>query len=142
MIWKHEPSIEGINAISPKTLVDALGITFTRFGDDFLEAQMPVDHRTKQPAGMLHGGASAALAETVGSVASIFCLEDMSAQLPVGVELNANHLNSATSGTVTARATPFKIGRSIHVWHIEIRDEQQKLICVSRLTIAVVDRRK
>ncbi len=142
MIWKHEPSLEGLNAFASQTLVTALGIQFTRIGDDFIEATMPVDHRTKQPAGLLHGGASAALAETLGSVASLFCLEDLNAQIPVGIELNANHLNSVTDGLVTARATPFKTGRSIHVWNIEIKDDKQRLICVSRLTIAIVDRRK
>lgn len=142
MIWKHAPSLEGLSSFFAQTLVNALGIEFTRIGDDFIEATMPVDHRTKQPAGLLHGGASAALAETLGSIASHFCLEDLDAQIPVGIELNANHLNSVNDGLVTARATPFKVGRSIHVWNIEIKDEKQRLICVSRLTIAIVDRRK
>lgn len=122
-------------------MVEHLGIAFTGFGDDFLEARMPVDHRTIQPMGLLHGGASCVLAETMGSVASFLCVEDHSRETVVGVEINANHLRPATQGFVTGRVAPLRIGRRLHVWNIEIRDETERLICVSRITIAVVARR-
>lgn len=140
MIWKQEFTLEGINQICQKTLVDHLGIKFTGFGEDYLEAIMPVDHRTVQPARLLHGGASVALAETIGSVASQLCLSNMETEMPVGVEINANHLSSARSGQVTGRVTPLRIGRKLHVWEIRITDDKKRLICVSRLTIAVVSR--
>jgi len=141
MIWKQSFNLEGINQISQQTMVDHLGIEFTGFGDDYLEATMPVDHRTVQPARLLHGGASAALAETIGSVASYLCIEDISTHMAVGVEINANHLRSASGGLVKGRVSPLHIGRKLHVWNIDIRDEQERLICVSRLTIAVVPNR-
>ena len=141
MTWKQQFTLESINAISKDTMVEHLGIEFTDFGEDFLEARMPVDHRTVQPMRLLHGGASAALAETLGSVASVLCLEKTDTHTVVGVEINANHLSSATSGFVTGRVTPLRVGRRMHVWQIKIRDENDKLICVSRLTIAVVEKR-
>ncbi len=141
MLWKQRPSIEALQQMSGNTLVDALGIEFTELGDDFLTARMPVDHRTVQPMRILHGGASVALAETLGSIASVLCLEEPEQQTPVGVEINANHLNSATKGFVHGTARPLKIGRRIHVWNIEIKDDAGKLICVSRLTIAIIARR-
>ncbi|MCO6477872.1 MAG: hotdog fold thioesterase, partial [Phaeodactylibacter sp.] len=101
---------------------------------------MPVDHRTVQPMGLLHGGASCVLAETLGSVASILCVEDMDKETVVGVEINANHLRPATKGVVKGRVSPVRIGRRLHVWNIEIKDEAGRLICVSRITIAVVPR--
>jgi 1,4-dihydroxy-2-naphthoyl-CoA hydrolase len=140
-IWQQTFTLETINAISKNTLVENLGIEFTNFGDDFLTAKMPVDHRTVQPMRLLHGGASAALAETLGSVASVLCLEDASQAMPVGVELNANHLRSATAGFVYGTVRPFRVGRTLHVWGIEISDEAGKLVCVSRLTIAIVPSR-
>ncbi|TXB68956.1 hotdog fold thioesterase [Phaeodactylibacter luteus] len=142
MIWKQAFTLEALGQVSQHTLVSHLGITFTAYGDDYLEATMPVDERTFQPARLLHGGASVALAETLGSVASQLCLEDMQTHMAVGVEINANHLKSATGGLVTGRAMPLRIGRSLHVWQIDIRDEAGSLICVSRLTIAVVKRRR
>jgi 1,4-dihydroxy-2-naphthoyl-CoA hydrolase len=140
-IWKQAFTLEGIQQLSQHTMVDHLGIIFSAFGDDYLEATMPVDHRTVQPARLLHGGASVALAETIGSVASFLCIEDINTHMAVGVEINANHLRSATSGKVTGRVTPLRIGRKLHVWNIDIKDEQDRLICVSRLTIAVVAQR-
>lgn len=140
MIWKQEFTLEGINQICQDTMVSHLGITFTAFGDDYLEATMPVDHRTVQPARLLHGGASAALAETIGSVASQLCIPNMETHMPVGVEINANHLRSARSGVVTGKVTPLRIGRKLQVWQIRVTDEKERLICVSRLTIAVVER--
>ena len=140
MIWKHVPPVEDLNKMSANTLAETLGILFTEIGDDYIKCTMPVDHRTKQPFGLLHGGASAALAENMGSVASVLSLDDPSKQGIVGVELNANHLRSATEGIVTGTLKPFKVGRKIHVWNIEIHNEQNKLICVSRLTIMVINR--
>ena len=139
-IWKQEFTLEGLQMISQNTLVDHLGIQFTAYGPDYLEASMPVDRRTVQPMGLLHGGASAALAETLGSVASVLCLPDPLKEQVVGVELNANHLRPATKGTVVGRVSPLRVGRRIHVWNIEIMDEGGEKICVSRLTIAVITR--
>jgi 1,4-dihydroxy-2-naphthoyl-CoA hydrolase len=116
-----------------------LGIRFTEVGPDYLRASMPVDERTVQIHGVLHGGASVALAETIGSFAANLCL-DQSRCTAVGQEINANHLRPVSSGLVIATAKPFHIGSRSHVWHIEIHDERQRLICVSRLTMAVIDR--
>lgn len=138
-MWKFPFTLEGIQSLSNNTMVDHLGIEFTGFGDDFLIARMPVDRRTIQPLGLLHGGASVALAETVGSVASALCLEDPSKQSPVGVEINANHLRAVRHGFVYATCKPVRVGRTIHVWQIDIRDENGQLTCTSRLTIAIVD---
>jgi 1,4-dihydroxy-2-naphthoyl-CoA hydrolase len=141
MIWKIPPTIEGLNSISKNSMGDYLGIEFTEFGDDFLTASMPVDHRTVQPFRILHGGASVVLAETLGSVASVLCLSDMSKQQAVGVEINANHLSSAREGSVVyGTVRPIRVGRTIQVWNIEIKDAHGKLICISRLTVAIVDR--
>ena len=143
MIWKQAVNLAYLNQVGANTLVDHLKIEFTDFGDDYLVARMPVEHHTVQPMRLLHGGAAAALAETVGSTASVLCIDDLNTQAVVGVELNINHLNAAKEGQgfVYATAKPAKVGRSLHVGQIEIRDEQQKLISVSRLTIAVVSRR-
>lgn len=117
-----------------------LGMEFTEIGDDYLIARMPVDHRTKQPAGLLHGGASAALAETLGSIASALCLGGTN-KMPVGIEINANHLKSATSGFVTGKVVPVRVGQSLHVWNIEIYNDKNDLVCVSRLTVMAVDKK-
>ena len=138
MIWKQPFNIEILNKLSENGMVAHLGIEFTEFGGDYLEAKMPVDHRTMQPDGLLHGGASVVLAETLGSVAATLCLEDFQNTSIVGLEINANHLSSAREGFVIGRATPIKIGRRIQVWNIEIRDEADKKICISRLTTAIV----
>lgn len=141
MIWKIKPSLEILQQIGINTLSDNLGIEFVEFGADYLTAKMPVDHRTVQPFRILHGGASVALAETLGSVASVLTLEQGAKKQVVGVEINANHLSSAREGSfVLGTVKPIRIGRSIQVWNIEITDESGKLICVSRLTCAVVDR--
>lgn len=140
MIWKQPFTIETLNIFNANTLGEALGIEFTEFGPDFLTARMPVDNRTVQPMRLLHGGASAALAETLGSVASFLCIEDINKHSAVGVEINANHLSAARNGFVYGTVRPFRLGRSIHVWGIEIKDENGKLICVSRLTIAIIPR--
>ncbi|NNE28229.1 MAG: hotdog fold thioesterase [Saprospiraceae bacterium] len=138
MIWKTDFTLEGINGMLENTLSKTLGIEFTGFGDDWLEARMPVDERTKQPLGLLHGGASVALAETLGSIGGVLCLENMTQNSVVGVEINANHLRSAREGYVRGRAKPIKIGRSIQVWQIHIHNQEDKLLCVSRLTLAIV----
>jgi 1,4-dihydroxy-2-naphthoyl-CoA hydrolase len=139
-IWRVTPTPEELTARGSRSMPGHLGIRFTEVGPEFLRATMPVDERTHQPFGLLHGGASVTLAETVGSVASMLCV-DMERYMCVGQEINANHLRSVASGHVTASARPFHLGSRSHVWHIEIRDEREKLVCVSRLTMAVVERR-
>ena len=138
-IWFNDVKLEHIANRGASTLVEALGIRFIEVGPDFLRATMPVDQRTRQVMGVLHGGASAALAETVGSFGANMCV-DSSRYVCVGQEINANHLRPVPAGLVTATARPFHIGARSHVWHIEIHDERQRLVCVSRLTVAVIDR--
>ncbi len=138
MIWKNNPTLEGINMLGKNSLSGHMGIEFTEIGTDYLRATMPVDHRTKQPMGLLHGGASVALAETMGSVASVLSLDDIGSASVVGVEINANHLKSAKSGYVTATVRPVKIGRTLHIWDIKITNDNKDLVCVSRLTIMVL----
>ncbi len=141
MIWKTEFTLEGLNNINDDTMVRHVGIEFTEIGDDYLKATMPVDHRTKQPMGLLHGGASVVLAETLGSVAGLMCC-DSTKFTTVGVEINANHLKSVTSGKVTGTVKPVRIGRTMQVWNVEIRNEAGQLTCVSRFTLMVVPIRK
>lgn len=141
MIWKVKPSLEILQQIGANTLSENLGIEMVEFGDDFITAKMPVDHRTVQPFRILHGGASVALAETLGSVASVLTLETGTKKQVVGVEINANHLSSAREGAwVYGTVKPIRVGRTIQVWNIEIKDENGKLVCVSRLTCAIVER--
>jgi 1,4-dihydroxy-2-naphthoyl-CoA hydrolase len=139
-IWRVNPTPAQLNERGSKSMPGYLGIQFTEIGTDFLRATMPVDARTHQPFGLLHGGASVTLAETIGSVASLLCVDEAQ-YLCVGQEINANHLRGIASGTVTATARPFHLGNRSHVWHIEIRDENERLVCVSRLTMAIVERR-
>jgi 1,4-dihydroxy-2-naphthoyl-CoA hydrolase len=117
-------------------MIPTLGIEFTAIGDTYLEARMPVDERTMQPMGSLHGGASAALAETVGNAAAYLCVEE--GVLCVGLEINANHIRPVGRGWVTARATNLHLGRTTQVWEIKILDEKGQLVCVARLTVAVI----
>jgi 1,4-dihydroxy-2-naphthoyl-CoA hydrolase len=140
-IWRTPASVEQLQKLSRNTLVETIGIRVTEIGPDFVCATMPVNTTTHQPTGVLHGGASVALAETVGSLAANMCV-DSSLYICLGQEINANHLRPVSSGTVTATARPYHIGKRTHVWGIEIRDEQQRLVCISRLTMAVVDRPK
>ena len=122
------------------TMADALGIELTAVTDDYLEGRMPVDGRTHQPMGLLHGGASVALAETLGSVAAALRLPDRTRQACVGLEINANHLKGVRGGWVRGRATPVHVGRSTQVWEIRISHEETgALVCISRLTMAVID---
>lgn len=138
-IWRTQTSVEQLQEHSRHTLAETIGIRVTEVGPDFLRATMPVNPRTHQPMGVLHGGASVALAETVGSLAATMCI-DRTLYVCLGQEINANHLRPVSSGTVTATARPFHIGKRSHVWSIEIRDERERLVCISRLTIAVVDK--
>jgi 1,4-dihydroxy-2-naphthoyl-CoA hydrolase len=122
------------------TMGNHLGLEWTEVGGDFLKMKMPVDERTKQPYGLLHGGASCALAETVGSVASAMVI-DPEKFICVGLEINANHIRSAREGFVTATCIPLHIGGSTHVWDIKIHDEHERLVCVSRLTVAIIPKK-
>jgi 1,4-dihydroxy-2-naphthoyl-CoA hydrolase len=136
-LWKSMPSLQQLNAMRSNTLLETLDIQVTEIGDDFLRGTMPVDARTHQPYGLLHGGASVALAETLGSLAAMMCA-DASREVAVGLDINANHLRAVTSGLVTGTARPLHVGRSTQVWEIRIEDAAGKLVCISRLTMAVV----
>jgi 1,4-dihydroxy-2-naphthoyl-CoA hydrolase len=136
MIWRREVNLEALNKMGADNMVQHVGIVFTRIGDNELEATMPVDNRTRQPFGLLHGGASVVLAETLGSVAGYLCTEGE--QKIVGLEVNANHLRSAREGIVRGVCTAVHVGRRHQVWQIEISDEQGRLCCTSRLTTAVI----
>ncbi|MET0231057.1 MAG: hotdog fold thioesterase [Rhodanobacteraceae bacterium] len=139
-IWKHTADLERINSWNANSMVEHLGMQITEVGDDFLRGTMPVDARTKQPFGLLHGGASVALAESLGSLAGTLCI-DANEQMAVGLDINANHVRAVTGGIVTGTARPLHIGRNTQVWEIRIEDEGGKLVCISRLTLAVVPRR-
>lgn len=139
-LWKQPPDLDQLNASSKSTLMQVLDIRFVAAGDDWLSASMPVDQRTRQPFGLLHGGASVALAETVGSTAALLTL-DPSRELAVGLDINANHLRGVREGSVTATARALHIGRSTQVWEVRIVDDGDALACISRLTMAVVPRR-
>lgn len=136
---KADLDVKNIYSAHTNSIVEHLGIEFTEAGDGYLEGRMPVDHRTQQPFGILHGGASVVLAESLGSTASMIMLADPTKQRAVGLEINANHLRSVREGWVYARCTPIHIGRSTHVWDIRIRDEQGRAVCVSRLTVAIIN---
>ncbi len=139
-IWRRHVTPEQLQERSRKTLAEHLGIHVTEVGPDYLRATMPVNSHTHQPMGILHGGASVALAETVGSLAANLCV-DSEKYFCVGQEINANHLRPAAAGIVTGTARPFHIGARSQVWGIEIRNDEGKLVCVSRLTMAVVERK-
>ena len=140
-IWFASPTIEDANRHMQPVLGGHLGIRFTEFGADYLRGTMPVEPRTHQPMGILHGGASVVLAETLGSVAAN-CTVDPAKSYCVGQEINANHIRPVKSGTVTGTARAVHLGSRSQVWSIEIRDEKERLVCISRLTIAVVDRKQ
>lgn len=139
-IFKTKVTVETLNKWFPNTLAEALGIEFTKIGDDYLEARMPVDHRTHQPMGLLHGGASVALAETMGSVAATLCVDDTK-QFCVGLEVNANHIRSARDGYVKGITKPIHIGKKTQVWEIRISTMEDDLVCISRITMAVLDKK-
>ncbi len=138
-IWRSLLPLETLNARSGDTLMGPLGIEFTEIGEDFLRGTMPVDARTHQPYGLLHGGASVALAETLGSMGANMCV-DITRHVCVGQEINANHLKSVRSGVVTGTARPLHVGARSQVWSIEIVNDSGALVCVSRLTVAVIQR--
>jgi len=138
MIWyKKDLQLHEITFLGKDTMGEHLGIEFTELGADFIQGQMPVDARTKQPYGLLHGGASCVLAETLGSVASALVI-DPEKFICVGLEINANHIRGVREGHVTGTATPLHLGATTHVWDIKIHDERGKLVCVSRLTVAIL----
>ncbi|MCE3238042.1 MAG: menI [Gammaproteobacteria bacterium] len=139
-IWQAEINLELIKTRSKNTMVEHLGIEFTEIGEDYLIARMPVDQRTKQPLGIMHGGASCVLAETAGSTAANFCV-DQKDYYCVGLDINTNHIRAARDTYVVATATPYHLGKSTQVWSIEIRNEQQQLVSINRLTMAVLARK-
>jgi 1,4-dihydroxy-2-naphthoyl-CoA hydrolase len=138
-IWKSPRSLEQLNAGRGGTLIEHLGIEFTEIGEDFIRGTMPVDGRTRQPYGLLHGGASVALAETLGSTGATLCT-DTSAYVCVGQEINANHVRRTRTGIVTGTARPVHVGGRSQIWLIDIVNEAGKLVCTSRLTVAVLQR--
>ena len=138
-IWKQTTDLDRINAWNHGSLVEHLGMCVTEVGEDYVRGTMPVDARTKQPFGLLHGGASVALAESLGSLAGNLCLE--TSEMAVGLDINANHVRAVTEGVVTGTARALHVGRATQVWEIRIEDERGKLVCISRLTIAVVPHR-
>jgi 1,4-dihydroxy-2-naphthoyl-CoA hydrolase len=138
-VWKSPATLDQLRERSRNTMIEHLGIEFLEIGDDSIKARMPVDSRTKQTAGILHGGASAALAETLGSIAAGMCV-DREKQGIVGLEINANHIRPVKSGWVTGVTRPIHIGRATQIWEIHLYDEQGKLTCVSRLTVANIDK--
>ncbi len=137
MAFRAPVSLEALNRLSRGTLIEHLGIVFTAAGEDWLQATMPVDERTRQPYGLLHGGASVVLAETLGSTAGNLCV-DTASQICVGLEINANHLRATRTGSVTGTARALHVGRTTQVWEIRIDNEAGKPVCISRLTLAVV----
>lgn len=138
-IWKHKLTPKDINNWGTNTLTSHLGIEVIEVGHDFIKAKMPVDNKTKQPMGLLHGGASAALSETMGSIASTLCIEDITKQHPVGIDINATHIKSVTGGYVFAVTKPIKMGRKLHVWQTNIFDKNENLVCSSRLSVMIIE---
>lgn len=140
-MWYRDFQLDQVNAMCKNTIHDALGIEITDKGTDFLTGTMPVDERTVQPMGILHGGANVVLAESLGSIASLMIINP-DEQICVGLDINANHIRAARSGLVTGTAKPINIGRKIHVWEIKITDEAGKLTCVSRLTVTILPKNR
>lgn len=138
-IWKQSTDLDRINAWNHNTLVEHLGMRVTEIGADYVRGTMPVDARTRQPFGLLHGGASVALAESLGSLAGNLCI-DVTTEMAIGLDINANHVRAATAGVVTGTARSLHLGRTTQVWEIRIEDERARLVCISRLTLAVVPR--
>lgn len=138
-IWTRPISVEELTAIHVDTAPAHLGLEFLEVGDDFIKARVPVDTRTRQPYGLLHGGVSVVLAETLGSCGAIYCAPP--GHRVVGLDINANHIRGATKGWVTGTTRPVHIGRTTHVWHIDLHDDEGRLTCVSRITMAVLGSR-
>lgn len=139
-IFRSQRTVESLNKWSANTIASQIGIEFTAIGDDYLEARMPVDHRTHQPLGLLHGGASVTLAETLGSVAATLCVDETK-QFCVGLEINANHIRSVKDGYVKGVTKPVHIGKKTQIWEIRITTGDGDLVCISRITMAVLDRK-
>ena len=135
-LWKQPLTVQILADIHENTAVEHLGIEFLEVGDDFIRARVPVDTRTRQPYGLLHGGVSVVLAETLGSCGAAFAAPE--GQRAVGLDINANHLRATTSGWVTGTARPVHVGRTTQVWQIDLQDDQGRLTCVSRITMAVL----
>ena len=140
-MWFRKFSLEDIKALAKNNMLEHIGIELTELGEDFVKAKMPVDHRTVQPAGLLHGGASAVLAESLGSIGAYLCI-DIEKKYCVGLEINANHVRGVSSGYVYGTARPLHIGKSTQVWEIKIENEEKKLVCISRITMAVIERKE
>lgn len=140
MIWKVRPTLEALNDMCANTICEQLGIEFTEVHDDYLVASMPVDNRTHQPMGILHGGASVVLAETLGSVASFLCLEDAMKSSAVGLNVTADHLRPISKGMVKGTVRPIKVGNKIHLWSIEILNEKDQPICIAKLSVMIIPR--
>ncbi len=138
-IWFKPVTVEELNKHSANSMLEHLEIRFTEIGEDYVKATMPVDRRTRQPFGILHGGASVSLAESMGSVAGMLCL-DPAKRYPVGIEINANHISAVKEGMVEGICRPVHIGKSTQVWEIKISDERKRLVCISRITLAILDR--
>lgn len=136
-IWFAVPDLDKVNAFGDNTLVSLLDINFIEIGDDFLKAAMPVDSRTHQPMGILHGGASVVLSETLASTGAYLCI-DTASHYCVGLEINANHIRSVRTGLVTGFAKPVHLGRTTQIWEVRISDEKERLTCISRVTMAVL----
>lgn len=139
-VFKPGITLDSLNKFSLNNMLSHLGIEFTSIGEDYISAKMPVDYRTQQPLGLLHGGASVTLAETLGSLAATCCV-DQNTQYCVGLDINANHIKSARSGYVYGTTKPIHIGKRTHVWEIRIVNEANELVCISRITMAVIDKR-
>jgi len=139
-MFKQGVTLEAINAMSKDTLVENLGIEVIEMGENFLVAKMPVDKRTHQPMGLLHGGASVVLAETLGSIAATLTLNNKE-QHCVGLEINANHIKSARSGFVYGKTQPIHVGKRTQIWEIKVTNDQQELVCISRITLAILDKK-
>ncbi len=130
--------LDFLNSLGKNNIEEQLGIEYVELGEDYIVARMPVDHRTKQPFGILHGGASVVLAESLGSVASFLCLENTEKQKAVGLEINANHLRTVTEGWVFGKVTNIHLGKKTHIWEIKIRTYDNKLVCISRITVMII----
>lgn len=139
-IWKKPADVKFLNELGKNSMGGYLGIEVTEVGDDFVKARMPVDHRTHQPFGILHGGASVVLAESLGSIAGTMSVNSPE-EVVVGLEINANHIRSVKSGFVEGTARPLHMGKSTQVWEIKITNEEGKLVCISRITLAVISRK-
>ena len=141
-IFKRIFDIESLQNFHAKTASNHLGIEYLEVGDDYIKARLPVDERTKQPFGLLHGGVSCFLAEELGSLASVCMIGEDENKAPIGVEINANHIRGVKSGWLYGKVTPIHLGRTTHIWNISLTDEKDNLVCISRLTIMVVETKK